>query len=406
MAKRTETMNGLNFLLKKLIRSGVGRNRFFMAIAGLSVAMLLILASVQIQADYNELLHSKTNQDSIANFLVLNKVLNDQTIGATTLSETDIKDIEKQPFVESVGTLTPSRFKASIQSASNRFPFFTDIAFESVPGDFIDVTNKDWKWDETSSFVPIIAPNMFLDFYNFQFSFSQNLPQLTQQVVKMIVFKVNVYTPNGIITYNGRVVGFSDRISSLLVPQEFMNWGNTHFGKTQDSKPSRVIIRTKDPGNLELVNYLKQKGLATDADKTRFSRYRQVVELVVNISWVTGIIMLLFALLVFTLFIQLTVASCKEEIMLLVTLGASPGQLRHFLMRRFFPVNILIIVLSLLVIAGLQFFVHGKLQSQAIFLNSLISYTTVVTGAVVLLIIWWVNRISIRNYVSAPLAKK
>jgi protein-S-isoprenylcysteine O-methyltransferase Ste14 len=75
-------------------------------------------------------------------------------------------------------------------------------------------------------------------------------------------------------------------------------------------------------------------------------------------------------------------------------------------MRRFFPVNILIIVLSLLVIAGLQFFVHGKLQSQAIFLNSLISYTTVVTGAVVLLIIWWVNRISIRNYVSAPLAKK
>ncbi len=399
-------MNGLNILLKKLVRSGVGRNRFFMAIAGLSVAMLLILASVQIQADYNELLHSKTNQDSIANFLVLNKVLNDQTIGATTLSATDIKDIEKQPFVESVGALTPSRFKASIQSASDRFPFFTDIAFESVPGDFIDVTNKDWKWDETASFVPIIAPNMFLDFYNFQFSFSQNLPQLTQQVVKMIVFKVNVYGPNGIITFNGRVVGFSDRISSLLVPEEFMNWGNTHFGRNQDSKPSRVIIRTKDPGNPELVKYLKQKGLATDADKTRFSRYRQVVELVVNISWITGIIMLLFALLVFTLFIQLTVASCKEEIILLITLGASPKQLRRFLMRRFFPVNILIIGLSLLAIAGVQFFVHSKLLLQAIFVSSFISYTTVVTGAVVLLIIWWVNRISIRNYVSAPLAKK
>jgi hypothetical protein len=94
--------------------------------------------------------------------------------------------------------LTPSRFKASIQSASDRFPFFTDIAFESVPNDFIDVTSKDWKWSENALFVPIIAPNMFLDFYNFQFSFSQNLPQLTHAVVKMIVFKVNLYGPNGL----------------------------------------------------------------------------------------------------------------------------------------------------------------------------------------------------------------
>ncbi len=388
-----------------MIRSGAGRKRFLMAVIGLSVAMLLILAAVQLQANYNDLLHSKTNQDSIANFLVLNKVLSDQNLGATALSDSDINDLKKQSFVESVGLLTPSRFKASIQSASDRFPFFTDIAFESVPKDFIDVTSNEWKWDETASFVPIIAPNMFLDFYNFQFSFSQNLPQLTQQVVKMIIFKVNVYSPNGMITFNGRVVGFSDRISSLLVPQEFMAWGNSHFGKNQDTKPSRVIIRTKDPGNPELVKYLKQKSLTTDADKTRFSRYRQVVEIVVNISWVTGIIMLLFALLIFTLFIQLTIASCKEEIILLITLGASPKQLRRFLMRQFFPVNILIIVLALLIISGLQFFAYSKLLDQSIFINRFLSFTTVLTACTVLLIIWWVNSFSIRKYISVPSKK-
>jgi hypothetical protein len=252
-------MGELHFLLKKLIRAGAGRKRFFMAVIGLSIAMLLILAAVQIQADYNDLLHSKSNQDSVANFLVLNKTLNDQNIGATALSDEEINDLKKQVFVESTGSLTPSRFKASIQSSSDRFPFFTDIAFESVPKDFIDVTSKDWKWDENAAFVPIIAPNMFLDFYNFQFSFSQNLPQLTQQVVKMIVFKVNIYSPNGLVTFNGKVVGFSDRISSLLVPQEFMDWGNTHFGKNQDAKPSRIIIRTKDPGNPQLVAISKTK---------------------------------------------------------------------------------------------------------------------------------------------------
>jgi len=344
-------MDGLDQLLKKLIRAGAGRKRFFMAVAGLSVAMLLILAAVQIQANYNDLLNSKTNRDSIANFLVLNKIINDKNLGATALTDNEIDDLKKQPFTESVGLLTPSRFKASIQSYSDRFPFFTDIAFETVPNDFIDVTSKDWKWDETARFVPIIAPNMFLDFYNFQFSFSQNLPQLTHEVVKMIVFKINMYGPNGVVSFNGRVVGFSDRISSLLVPQEFMNFGNTHFGKNQDIKPSRVIIRTKDPGNPGLVQYLKEKNLATDADKTRFSRYRQVVDLVVNISWITGAIMLLFAILIFTLFIQLTIASCKEEIILLITLGASPKQLQRFLMRQFFPVNILVVGVSLVIIS-------------------------------------------------------
>ncbi|MEO7532108.1 MAG: hypothetical protein ABIS69_11870 [Sediminibacterium sp.] len=371
-----------------------------MAAVGLSVAMLLILAAVQIQANYNDLLHSKSNQDSIANFLVLNKILNDQNLGATALSDNEIEDLKKQPFVESVGLLTPSRFKASIQSSSDRFPFFTDIAFESVPNDFIDVTSKDWKWNEAAAYVPIIAPNMFLDFYNFQFSFSQNLPQLTHSVVKMIVFKVNIYGPNGLITFNGRVVGFSDRISSLLVPPEFMNWGNTNFGKNQDIKPSRIIMRTKDPGNPQLVAYLKEKGLSTDADKTRFSRYRQVVDIVVKISWISGFIMLLFALLVFTLFIQLTIASCKEEIVLLITLGASPKQLSRFLMRQFFPINILVIGLSLLIISIFQIIIHYKLFGQGIFLKELPSYTTVFAAFLVLLIIWLINKAAITKYIS------
>jgi hypothetical protein len=392
-------MKPLNNLLRKLIRTAAGRKRFIMAFIGLSIAMLLILSAVQIQADYNDLLNSKTNQDSIANFLVVNKQLTDQNIGATALTEAEVSDLKNQGFVETVGLLTPSRFKASIQSASDRFPFFTDIAFESVPNDFIDVVSKDWKWDESARFVPIIAPNMFLDFYNFQFSFSQNLPQLTQAVVKMIVFKINVYGPNGIVTFNARVVGFSDRISSLLVPQEFMDWGNSRYAGGSAAKPSRAIIRTKDPGNPALVSYLKEKGLATDADKTRFSRYRHIVDLVVKIAWVTGLLMFLFAMVIFTLFIQLTIASCRDEIVLLVTLGASPRQLRRFLVRQFFPVNVAIIGCSLAMIAAMQYAAYVGLQRQNVQLGRWPAISTVVAAFVVLVLIWITNLATIRKYV-------
>ncbi|MBI2283868.1 MAG: hypothetical protein HYU71_09185 [Bacteroidetes bacterium] len=396
-------MQGWNILLKKIIRTGAGRNRHVLAMAGLAIAVLLILTAVQIQANYRDLLYKKNNRDSIANFLVVNKIITDQNLGTTGLSDNEINDLRKQDFVESVGLLTPSHFKASIQSASDRFPFYTDIAFESVPQEFIDIAARDWKWDEHALFVPIIAPNMFLDFYNFQFSFSQGLPQLTQQVVKMIVFKINLHGPNGMVTLNGRVVGFSDRISSLLVPEAFMKWGNQFFAKKTDRKPSRIIIKTKDPGNPQLSAYLKEQGLSADADKTRFSRYRKIVDMVVNISGLTGIILLLFALLVFTLFIQLTVASSRDDIQLLIILGTSPAQLHRFLVKRFLPGTWGIILLAFLLLGFLQFLIYRILAARGIHISILPDKTTALTAMLIAVTIGWVTSRSIKKYIHFPL---
>lgn len=394
-------MNDLNILLKQLIRTATGRARYAMAIIGLSVALLLILAAVQIQVNYNELLQGKQNKDSVANFLVLNKILTDQNIGKAVLSQQEIDDIKAQPFTEAVGILQASKFKASIQSSSDIFPFYTDIAFESVPDAFLDVNSKDWNWNENSPYVPIIVPGMFLDIYNFQFSLSQGLPQLTREVVKMIFFNVNVYGVDGTTrVFKGKVVGFSDRVSSLLIPQSFMDHANQLYGKNIGSNPSRVIIRTKDPGHPDLISYLKKKQLTTDLDKTRFSKYRQIVEMVVNITGVTGLLMFLFAMLIFSLFIQLTISSCKEEIKLLITLGASPSQLRSFLTRQFFPSNIWITLVALAIISLAQYGLALFLQQQSAYVSHFISPVTISISLFILLIIYILNRRSINGSIT------
>src|SRR3954463_14291737 len=242
----------LNDLLKKLIKSGSGRIRFIMAIAGLSIALVLILSAVQLQANYDELLNSKSNQDSIANFLVINKKVTTSNAGSTTLSKEDIANLKQQPFVDAVGALTPSRFKVSA-SGGEHIPIYTELFFESVPNDFLDVQSKDWKWDDNSQFIPMIVPNTFLDMYNFGFAASQNLPQLSQDLVMSLPIQINIAGPQGVVHYYARVVGFSDRITSVLVPQQFMDWANARFGTTQQAQPSRVVIKTNDPGNLQLV---------------------------------------------------------------------------------------------------------------------------------------------------------
>ena len=111
---------------------------FVAAGAGLSIALLLILSAVQIQVNYHELLYGTSNQDSIANFLVINKKIDGNSL-TNTLSAKDIQQLKSQPFVQSIGQLTSSRFKVSAQSPSERFPFYTDLFFESVPNEFIDV---------------------------------------------------------------------------------------------------------------------------------------------------------------------------------------------------------------------------------------------------------------------------
>lgn len=391
----------LNHLLKKLIRNHSGIIRMVTSRIGLGIAVFLLLTSIQIQSNYHFLLNSPNNKDSIADFLVINKILDNNNLRDTKLDQDLINEITKQPFTESVGILTPSRFKASIQSISDQFPFYTDISFESVPSNFIDVKNDQFSWDPNAAFVPVIVPNMFLDIYNFQFSISQNLPQLTPAIVKMIVFKLTVYGKNGPISFNAKIVGLSDRISSMLVPAEFIKWGNNYAETKSDYEVSRLVLKTNDPSNPAIVSFLKKKNLSTNTEKLRYSKYRKVIDTVVAIAGLTGALMLLFALIIFTLFIQLTIANCKQEIILLITLGAAPKQLSKFLVRQFYPGNLLSIGLATLLIFLLQYGLKIFLENQLIFIPSTISWVTLITAGALSFLLWIVTKRSIHKHIYA-----
>jgi len=391
----------LNQLLKKLIRNHSGIIRMVTSRIGLSIAVFLLLAAIQIQSNYHFLLNNPNNKDSIADFLVINKMVDNINLGNTKLDQKLIDEIAKQPFTESVGVLTPSRFKASIQSISDRFPFYTDISFESVPQNFIDVKNDEFTWNPNAAYVPVIVPNMFLDIYNFQFSISQNLPQLTPSIIKMIVFKLTVYGKNGPISFNAKIVGLSDRIASMLVPAEFIKWGNNYANTDTNNEISRLVLKTNDPSNPAITNFLKKNNLSTNTEKLRFSKYRKVIDTVVTIAGLTGGLMLLFALIIFTLFIQLTIANCKEEIILLITLGAAPKQLSKFLMRQFYPGNLLSILSATLVLVFVQYVAKTVLEKQLIYLPDFISWPTIITAVFLSLLLWIVTNKAIQKHIQS-----
>lgn len=388
-------------LLKKIIQTGVGKSRFLMASVGLGIAMLLILIAIQTHTNFDQLLHSQQNQNESADFLVLNKKITNAMMGQTDktmFSPEEIATIKQQDFVEAFGFITSNQFKVTA-AAPGDLHFYTDMFFESVSNEFIDIKNEDWKWDMGDGTIPIILPNDFLNLYNFGFALSQDLPQLSQETVKALPVKITI--SKGLMTqeFTGRIVGFSDRISSFLVPETFMQWANEKFGSGIAASPSRVIIKTKDPANPALVKFLDDHGYTTNQDKIKYSKTKLIVQTIVSVVGFFGLILLLFALLVFSMFIQLVIASCKREIQLLVTLGTAPDQLKRYLLKQFVPLYIVIGIISLVLVTVLQWWAATALAAHQMQVSSLPGIGTFAGALLILLLVYVVNVYNVRKYV-------
>jgi len=389
-------------LLKKIIQTGIGKGRLLMAVLGLGIAMLLLLTAIQAHTDFNQLLYSGKNQNESADFLVINKKITNAMMGQpekSMFTPEEMERIRQQPFVEAAGFITSSQFKVTA-AAPGDLQFYTDMFFESVPDSFIDVQNEAWEWKEGERSIPIILPNDFLNLYNFGFALSQDLPQVSQETVKNLPVKITV--SKGLLSaeFTGRIAGFSDRISSFLVPASFMEWANERFGSGKAAGPSRVVIKTRDPSNPALVKFLEDNGYTTNQDKVKYSKTKLIVQTIVSVIGFFGIVLLLFALLVFSMFIQLVIASCKKEIQLLVMLGTAPAQLRRYLLRQFAPLYLVTGLGALALVALLQWGASRMLAAHAMYVSAWPGAGTLMAAVLVLLLVYLVNNRSIRKYIA------
>ena len=180
----------MNKLVWKLLRQHISIGQltgFFLAnIFG----MLIVLLSVQF---YKDVLPVFTQGDSFMkkDYIIATKKIS--TLGSitgqsNTFSKDEIKELEAQPFTRSVGAFTPTLFKVSaglgMEQAGIRIS--TDMFFESVPDEFVDVSLDKWHFDEGTQTIPIIIPRNYLNLYNFGFAQSRNLPKLSEGVMGLI----------------------------------------------------------------------------------------------------------------------------------------------------------------------------------------------------------------------------
>jgi hypothetical protein len=318
----------------------------------MSVGLSLLLIAVLIWWNFNQLLHGKATNDSLSStFLTISRKVTPQNMGQpamTVFSGQDIADLRRAPEVEDVGivqALKPSAYM-NMEIASGQ-GFSTVIILEAVPDRFMDKRPAEWGWQPGSATLPVILSSSFFSLYNYVFAPSQGLPQLSEETIKALPFKLSVGDGTSAVTYIAHVAGFSDRITSVLVPESFVQHANGSQGPTT---VSRLIVKVADPSSTAFANYLDVHGYVTNSELMRWSKVREIVQVVAGITGGLALLLLGVSLLVFVLFVELTIARARHSVQLLQEIGYSPATLRAYLSARFLPL-VMIAIFSALAVA-------------------------------------------------------
>jgi small nuclear ribonucleoprotein (snRNP)-like protein len=203
----------------------------------------------------------------------------------------------------------------------------------------MDGAGDDWKWDEESKFIPVIIPRDYLALYNFGFAGSRGLPQISENIVKTVKFKVSIKGKGKNELFTGRIVGFSDYLNTILVPQTFMDWANENYGTTEPPRKSKLIVEVKNPAAPEIAEFFAVKNYDVKENKGEQGKLSYFLKIIITVISIIGLLVLLPAMGLMFLSINLLIYKNRKTLGNLILLGYSRRELAR-------PYNILVMILN------------------------------------------------------------
>lgn len=314
-------------LVWKLLRKHISMPQF----AGFAFAnlfgMLIVLLGYQF---YCDVLPVFTSKDSFmkADYLIVSKKIGTASVlsgRANTFSGSEEDELSNQKFVKKTGKFTSTEYKVNANMGINGQPILnSELFFESVPDDFVDVSLSDWKYTDGSHEVPIILPRTYINMYNFGFAQARSLPKISDGLVGMIDFKIYIHGNGHQDEYKGRVIGFSNRLNTILVPQAFMDWSNSYYAPDSKSEPTRLIVEVGNPADENITKYLDKKGYEVDDDKLQSEKTTYFLRMIVSVVMVIGIIISVLSFYILMLSIYLLVQKNTAKLENLLLIGYNP----------------------------------------------------------------------------------
>ena len=322
-------------LLFKLLRQNISGWQ----IAGFVIANLLggaiILLGSQAYRDFDRFMEKESGLLSEGYVVVTKPISGLSTLKSLlgikpVFSGEEIEKMRQHPAVSDIGLFSTANFQIRGSFSLGELNISTDLFMESVPDKFIDVKFSDesvWQADIDTDCIPVIIPRKYLNIYNYGYASTKGLPQLGEGLTSAFPISMTLAGNGQTRRYQARIVGYTDRLNTILVPETFLEQANAAFASKDPEPPSRLIVATTSKGrNTSFIDYLEQNGYSIEGDLESL-RLQAVVH---GILWVVigiGSVVSVLAFVLLLISIQLLIEKNKDKFINLHSLGYSVSQI-------------------------------------------------------------------------------
>ncbi|WP_455109654.1 FtsX-like permease family protein [Porphyromonas sp.] len=349
----------MNALLLRLLKRHISPAQLLGFVLANLIGLGILLLGLQF---YRDALTALSAKDSLmrADYLIISKQVSSGLFGSrdNSFSAEEIAELEQQPFVAALGSFTPSKFQVSaglgLGSALGG-GLSTYMFLEAVPDRFLDIKPSDWHWEEGQQEVPLIIPRSYLGLYNSAFAQSQGLPLLSEATIGAIPLGLELRGGLEEQHYRGRIVGFSNRLNTLLVPEHFIQQMNRRLAPELPASPTRLILELHNPSDPAIALYLRAHSYESEGERLASSQSMYFLRLLSGVVLGVGLLISALSAYLLLLSIYLLLQKNSRQLENLLLLGYSQRQL-------VLPYVLLTLVLNLLALLaalGLVLWVRG-----------------------------------------------
>lgn len=312
-------------LISRLLRKNTSPARVAGFVISNFIGLAIVVGGLQFFQDARSLWSGDDSFVSTDYLVVNKKVTSANTWGGAEsgFTASEISDLKAQPWVRDVGEFSATDYRvwASVSQAGRSMQ--TMMFFESIPDAFVDAAGEGWRFRPGDSVVPLIISKDYLTLYNFGFAGSAGLPQMSETLLSGIPLSLVLTSEDGMRQkrMDARVVGFSNRLNTILVPQTFMDWSNGELGTAAaDKRPSRLIVDVSSPGDVAIREYLDSHSLEVAGDKSG-SQAAFLLKLVVGIVLTVGVLITALSFFILLLSMSLLMEKNRDKLHSLLMLG-------------------------------------------------------------------------------------
>lgn len=343
-----------------IILLGKSRLKFVVLFLGVVASCLISALVYQIYSDF-AYLYQRGSGDAQYQYLQINKEIglsNTFGVSNTNFTEEDIDFIANQPFIEDVAPLYQNNYRVLGSFAGNRF----DMFFNAIKSDFLDVDLDDFSWKNGDDVVPIVVANDFVKIMNHAVLPSQGKPPIPKFAMEQIVVDLRLMNNGRELNVKAQIVGFSDRVSSVIVPKTFLDYSNKYLSGKAKGDVAMLLLKVKDSGSPQLKKFLNKNGLEVNEEKL-IATSRKIVTIIISVLFLLGLVIFILSNSLIVAQIHWLMAENKDRIGMLKLLGYNNKKVIWGIFKPSIYFYLISLVVSVGIFLGVTFLMHSVIKS-------------------------------------------